>query len=256
MYFGALIVVYVAALAIFWPSEGEEPNAALLMVLAYTPLVGALVARFFGGGRIRWGRPNRWMLVALIPTVAVLGVYLLGSAVGWDVENARVLRNALLAAPVTILLASLSASVGEEEPGWRGFLWPLLRERWGFLAASVIGSVIWWVFHVPVILLGWYGDLSGLPAFTCTVVGMTLFLGVITDRSRAVWPAIIAHGAWNGMAANGFTAGGSPAFSGADSLMGEFGWLASITMLVVGVVATLWHMRTMANPFPAHAGAA
>lgn len=112
----------------------------------------------------------------------------------------------------------------------------------------MILSVIWWAFHVPVILLGWYGDLSGLPAFTCAVVGMTLFLGVITDRSRAVWPAIIAHGAWNGMAANGFTAGGTPAFTGSDSLMGEFGWLAAATMLIVGVIAAVWHMRTMANP--------
>lgn len=33
--------------------------------------------------------------------------------------------------------------------------------------------------------------------------------------------------------------------------MGEFGWLASLTMLVVGVVATVWHMRTMAGPMPA-----
>lgn len=116
-YFGALIAVYAAALAVFWPPEGEEPNAALLMVLAYTPLVGALAARFLGGGRIQWGRPNRWILLALIPTVAVLGVYLLGAAVGWDTENSSVLRNALLAAPATILLASLSASVGEGRAG-------------------------------------------------------------------------------------------------------------------------------------------
>ena len=41
-----------------------------------------------------------------------------------------------------------------------------------------------------------------------------------------------------------------PAFAGSDQLMGEFGWLAAVTSLVVGLVAALWHARTMAGPMP------
>lgn len=254
-YFGGLIAAYAACLVAFWPAEGEEPSAALLLCLAYAPLVGALLARFFGGGRIQWGRPNWWILVSLVPTVAVLGVYLIGSALGEITLDTGALTSALLFSPIAIVLASLSASVGEE-PGWRGFLWPLLRERWGFLVTSLVVAIIWWAFHVPVILLGWYGTLGGLPAFTVALVGFTLFVGVITDRSRAVWPAIVAHGAWNGLAANGFAGNDTPAFTGSEQLVGEFGWLAAVASLVVGVVATVWHMRTMGGPIPAPDAAA
>lgn len=253
-YFGGLITAYVAFLAIFWPAQGQEPSLALLVCLAYAPLVGALLAHFFGGARIQWGRPNRWILISLIPTVTVLAVYLLASAVGWVTVDTGTLASALIAAPLSIAFASLAASLGEE-PGWRGFLWPLLRERWGFLLTSLVVGVIWWAFHVPVILLGWYGDANGLPAFTVAIAGFALFVGVITDRSRAVWPAIIAHGAWNGLAANAFAADGASAFSGGEQLLGEFGWLAAAASLVVGVVATLWHIKTMGGPIPAPAAA-
>ena len=249
-FFGGLIAAYVTCLAFFWPSEGENPSTALLVCLAYTPLFGALLARFFGGGRIQWGRPNKWIVISLIPTVAVLAVYLLGAAVGWDTLDSRALFSALLAAPITIVLDSIFASLGEE-PGWRGFLWPLMREHWGFLLTSLVMAIIWWAFHVPVILLGWYGDLARLPAFTVAIIGFTLFVGVITDRSRAVWPAIVAHGAWNGLAATGFASGSTPAFTGSDQLIGEFGWLAAVASLAVGVVATLWHIKTMGGPLPA-----
>lgn len=254
-YFGGLIAAYAACLVAFWPAEGEEPSAALLLCLAYAPLVGALLARFFGGGRIQWGRPNRWIVVSLLPTVAVLGVYLIASLFGSITLDSGALVSSLLFSPIAIVLASLSASVGEE-PGWRGFLWPLLRERWGFLLTSLIVAIIWWAFHVPVILLGWYGALSGLPAFTVALVGFTLFVGVITDRARAVWPAIVAHGAWNGLAANGFASNQGAAFAGSEQLVGEFGWLAALASLVVGLAATVWHIRTMGGPMPAPDAAA
>lgn len=206
--------------------------------------------RLFGGGRIRWGRPNRWVFVGLVPAVAVLFVYLFGTVVGWDVENSDVLRDALIAAPLGIFAVSLTA-IGEEI-GWRGFLWPLMRGRSSFWAASAIMFVIWWAYHVPMIFVGWYGDVAHLPAFTVAIAGFTLFVGVLTDRSRSMWPALIAHAAWNALVASSFAATEGtdriPAFSGSDELMGEFGWLAAITSLVLGVAAALWHTRTMAGP--------
>ena len=251
-YFAGLIATYVAGLVIFWPPSGEDPNQAIFFVLMFAPTVGAVLAWAFGGGRIQWGRPNWWILAGLIPAVAVLGVYMLGSMLGWDVEDPSLLRSALTAAPVAIFSASLSA-IGEEI-GWRGFLWPLLRGRSGFWISSLIVGVIWWLYHVPLIIFGWYGDVAHLPAFTVAIVGITLFLGVITDRSRSLWPSVVTHGAWNGLVATSFavTEGTEkvPAFAGSDQLMGEFGWLAAGTMLVVGLVAALWHTRTMAGPMP------
>jgi membrane protease YdiL (CAAX protease family) len=175
----------------------------------------------------------------------VLGAYLLGSLVGWDTENPDVLRAALVGAPVAIGTAALSA-VGEEI-GWRGFLWPTLRDRSGFWRVSLIVGVIWWVYHLPLILLGWYGSLAGLPAFTVAIAGFTLFVGVLTDRSRSLWPSVVAHGAWNGLVATSFAASEGaervPAFAGSDALLGEFGWLAAITMIILGLGSAWWHTR-------------
>jgi membrane protease YdiL (CAAX protease family) len=244
-YFGGLLLVYAIGLAAFWPHAGEQPNQAIFVVLMCAPMAGALLARFVARGRIQWGRPNRWLLAGLLPTVVVLGVYMLGAALGWDTEDPGVLRAALLSAPLAITTAALSA-VGEEI-GWRGFLWPTLRARSGFWRVSLIVGVIWWSYHVPVILLGWYGSLAGLPAFTVAIAGFTLFVGVLTERSASLWPSVVAHGAWNGLVATSFavTEGTEkvPAFAGSDALLGEFGWLAAITMLLVGLAAARWHTR-------------
>jgi membrane protease YdiL (CAAX protease family) len=244
-YFGGLVAVYVIGLVVFWPAAGEQPGQGIFLVIMFAPTVGALLARFIAGGRIQWGRPSWWLLAGLLPAVAVLGVYLIGSAVGWDTEDPDVLRAALVGAPAAIAFASLSA-VGEEI-GWRGFLWPTLRARAGFWQVSLIVGVIWWIYHLPMILLGWYGSLAGLPAFTAVIAGFTLFVGVLTDRSKSLWPSVVAHGAWNGLVATSFAAiEGTervPAFAGSDALLGEFGWLAAITMLTLGLATAWWHTR-------------
>lgn len=240
-----LLAAYGAAMAAFWPPEGKKPSDLIFLGVMFAPTIGALAARIFAGARIQWGRPNLWIFAGLIPATAVLGVYLIGNALGWDSENPSALKAALVAAPLSILSASLSA-LGEEI-GWRGFMWPHFRERWNYWRSAILTVVIWWAYHVPLIIAGWYGDLAHLPAFTVAIFGFTLFLGVITDRSRSLWPSVITHGAWNGLVATSFavTEGTTkvPGFAGSDKLMGEFGWLAAITSLIVGVVAALWHTR-------------
>jgi len=246
-YFGGLIAVYAVALYVFWPRGSGEPDDMVYLFVMFAPTVGALLARFLGPGVIRWGRPSWWMAVALLPIVAALGTSLLGAAAGWYTVDGNVLRSALTGSAISVLTAGLAA-VGEEI-GWRGFLWPLLRTRYSFLWSSLIIGVVWWIYHVPFILTGWYGSLAGLPAFTAGIAGFTLFAGVLTDRSKSVWPSVIAHSAWNGLVATGFatTIGDVevPAFSGNDTLLGEFGWIATGTALIVGVAAAWWHVRSL-----------
>ncbi len=84
-----------------------------------------------------------------------------------------------------------------------------------------------------------------LPAFTVAIAGFTLFVGVLTDRSKSLWPSVVAHGAWNGLVSFAATEGTEqvPALSGSDALLGEFGWLAAITMITLGLATTWWHTR-------------
>ena len=94
-----------------------------------------------------------------------------------------------------------------EEFGWRGYLQPKLMPLGGRKAVLLTG-VIWGVWHWPVILMGYnYGfDYFGAPILGLlamvwfTIVTGTLF-GWVTIKTDNVWPAVIGHGALNGIAA-------------------------------------------------------
>jgi membrane protease YdiL (CAAX protease family) len=250
IYFTGLIALYLAAIIIFWPKNGaEQPNQAIFFVVMFAPTFGAIAVKLFAGGRIQFGKPNFWILAGFLPTLAALCLYLIGSLIGIDNENPALLKSALAASGVAIFTSSLSA-IGEEI-GWRGFMWPTIRKEWSFGRATLFTFMIWWVYHLPFILLGWYGSVSGLAAFTVGIAGFTVFIGAITDRSKSIWPSVIAHGSWNALVATSFavTEGGKdvPAFSGSERLMGEFGWLAAISMLILGLATYFWHTNYLRN---------
>jgi len=112
---------------------------------------------------------------------------------------------------VAFLLAPILNSVATfgEEFGWRAFLVPALS-KFGRKKSLIISGVIWGVWHWPVIMMGHnYGlDYPGFPWFgMLAMVWFTLSAGIIFGwlalRSESVWPAVIAHGALNGIAAIG-----------------------------------------------------
>jgi membrane protease YdiL (CAAX protease family) len=248
--FGAgLVATYlVGVLEIIATHTQDDPQIGVLIIMA-APLAGALLGRFVGPGAIRWGRPSWWMLAGLLPAVAAFGAYAVGSGLGLDVAHYGLVGKALTLAPIVIAISSVTA-IGEES-GWRGFLWPLLRRRWSFLHSALTIGVVWWIYHVPLVIIGWYGSLPGLPAFSVAIAGVTLFTGVLADRSRAIWPSVIVHGAWNALVATGFVLAGSPdlvVFAGSNFWVGEFGWLAAIASATTGALATWWHLS---RPVPA-----
>ena len=106
-----------------------------------------------------------------------------------------------------IPLINMLAAVGEEA-GWRGFLYPQLKARFGRKKGWLIGGVIWGVWHWPVMwLIGYeYGtDYVGFP-----IVGMLLFcfittvLGILCDwlyeKTGCIWIPSVFHGAINAAA--------------------------------------------------------
>ena len=105
-------------------------------------------------------------------------------------------------------LINMLAAVGEEA-GWRGFLYPQLKARFGKIKGWLIGGVIWGIWHWPVMwLIGYeYGtDYAGFP-----IVGMLLFcvittvLGIMCDwlyeKTGCIWIPSVFHGAINAAAA-------------------------------------------------------
>ena len=109
-----------------------------------------------------------------------------------------------------------------EEWGWRGFLLPKMMDirrkdgtpRYRFLGVSLLTGFIWGIWHAPIIAIGHnYRMVMGTNTnaeVALAVVAMCLFcimLAIIqnylTLKARSVWPAVIVHGAVNGVAGIG-----------------------------------------------------
>lgn len=102
-----------------------------------------------------------------------------------------------------------------EEIGWRGFLYPQLKARFGRRKGWLLGGAIWGAWHWPLIWLIGYeygaaaGNAAGYAGFP--VVGMLLFCvitagwGILHDwlyeKSGSIWVPAILHGAINATAA-------------------------------------------------------
>ena len=92
-----------------------------------------------------------------------------------------------------------------EEAGWRGFLYPQLKAKFGKRQGWLIGGIIWGMWHWPLMgLIGYeYGtDYVGFP-----IVGMLVFCvfttaaGILCDwlyeKTECIWIPSIFHGAIN-----------------------------------------------------------
>ncbi|MDO5122818.1 MAG: CPBP family intramembrane metalloprotease, partial [Erysipelotrichaceae bacterium] len=104
-------------------------------------------------------------------------------------------------------LINMVPAVGEEA-GWRGFLYPQLKEMYGRTKGILLGGVIWGAWHWPLIWLIGYEYGTDYPGFP--VVGMLIFCvftvcagilhDVLYEKSRCIWIPALFHGALNAAA--------------------------------------------------------
>ena len=117
------------------------------------------------------------------------------------------IQNGLLA--VTLApLANMIPAVGEEA-GWRGYMMPRLKERFGLLNGRLLGGVIWGVWHWPLMLLVGYeygtdylgAPLLGLVVWCVVCFALNTLLDILYEKTESIWVPAIAHGAFNAIAA-------------------------------------------------------
>lgn len=117
------------------------------------------------------------------------------------------LAGSLLLSAVVAPGANLLFCAGEEL-GWRGFLLTRLLEKGSPGRAMVVSGLIWGLWHGPMIAMGhnyglgypfwpWLG--IGAMVVFCFFVGCSF--AYLRLRTGSFWPAALAHGALNGMAA-------------------------------------------------------
>lgn len=145
---------------------------------------------------------------------------------------------ALLIAPILNAIPILG-----EEFGWRAYLQPKLMPLGGRKAMIWMG-IIWGLWHAPIIAMGHnYGlNYPGVPwlgilAMTWFTFVFGTFIGWATLRAGSVWPAVIGHGALNGIAGiYAFLTQGNP-----NLVLGPVvaGFIGSIVIAVVALIILL-----------------
>ena len=110
-----------------------------------------------------------------------------------------------------------------EEWGWRGYLLPKMHKLLPTVPTLLLTGVIWGLWHAPLTIIGHnYG--MGYPGFPFTGIAMMclfcivlgIFMSYVTIKTGSCIPAVLAHGAVNGIAAIGiyFTFDGGNPFVG------------------------------------------
>ena len=94
----------------------------------------------------------------------------------------------LLNIPMMIFLGGL------EELGWRNILQPELEEKFSFGIASVLTSLIWAIWHLPLFFIAGTSQ-SGMNfgLFTVMIFGMSFALASIYYVSKSIWLCILFH---------------------------------------------------------------
>jgi len=232
----ALVLQLVVAAAMFFPAVGV--------------LLTRLVTR--EGFRDCWLRPHlkgnikhyllAWFGPAVL-TFAGMGIYFLlvpGSfdpdcgymkqamaAAGTPYEAQAVPMNTLMAIQIVqaVLLAPILNFVTcfGEEWGWRGYLMPKVSKHFSTVPTLLITGIIWGLWHAPLTIIGhnyglgyWGFPFTGIAMMCVFCIVLGIFLSFVTLKTGSCIPAIIGHGAVNGIAAIGmyFTHDGGNPFVG------------------------------------------
>lgn len=108
--------------------------------------------------------------------------------------------------PMILVMALVGVITGMmtalgEEIGWRGFLVPRLLTFLGLEKTLLLTGLIWGLWHCPILISGvympgtpvWYK----VPMFLIIIGGVGVMIGILTLRSKSVWPAAVMHAAHN-----------------------------------------------------------
>lgn len=111
-------------------------------------------------------------------------------------------------------LLNMIAALGEEL-GWRGFLYPQLKDRFGRTKGWLLGGVIWGAWHWPLIALVGYeygaaagnfagyagAPVTGMLVFSVITAGLGVLHAWVYEKSECIWLPALLHGAFNAAAA-------------------------------------------------------
>ena len=206
----------------------------IMAVCMYMPLLSVLIARIpLKGmgfiphlkGKIRYIFFSLWMPAVLSIIGGVLFFVIFPNAYDGEFETMRSLMQeagalkqleaqgltiksymvistiqAVTIAPFFNMLFALG-----EEIGWRGAMYPYLKEKLGVTKGRIVGGAIWGCWHWPAMILAGYEygkEYLGAPVlgpviFCLCTAAMGILLDYVYEKTGTIWMPSLMHGAIN-----------------------------------------------------------
>ncbi len=221
-------------IAVIFSNNGNQMVFSIVMVITmFMPFMATLIARIplkgMGWvphlkGKIRYVFFALWMPALLSIIGGVLFFIIFPKAFDSEFLTLRGLIEAGalekleaqgLTIPIYILISSIQAitfapffnmfaALGEEV-GWRGVLYPYLKEKLGVTKGRIVGGVIWGSWHWPVMIFAGYEygkEYIGAPVLGPIVFCLfTVMMGILCDyvyeKTETIWLPSLIHGATN-----------------------------------------------------------
>ncbi len=101
---------------------------------------------------------------------------------------------------IIVMVPAMIVGGGLEEAGWRYILQPELEKKLPFTVSTVIVSVIWWLWHLPLFFIQGvtqYGQ--DFFAFGIGVLGLAFALAGIRKTTGSVWLCALFHSLANSL---------------------------------------------------------
>lgn len=161
-----------------------------------------------------------------------------------------------VATVVLVLLCPLLNAINcfGEEWGWRGFLYPKMKEGHSFLRTAVLVGLIWGIWHAPIIAIGhnyqqvvgtasWPMIVAAIAAMCVLCVFLSIIFCYISQRAHSVWPAVVAHGSFNGVASIGMLYMADPDHVNAFIGPAPTGIIGALPLIIVAIYMAVKETR-------------
>lgn len=136
-------------------------------------------------------------------------IKILVAQVGQDVVIPELSIGIIIAISIGLVLLAPFVFVNHilafgEEYGWRGYLLPLLCEKFGSQKGILLNGALWGLAHAPLVCVGvnytgsyWGRPFTGVIMMTLFAMVVGIFLSFLTIKTKSIIPACIAHGVIN-----------------------------------------------------------
>lgn len=150
---------------------------------------------------LRLIQPKMLPVIFLIMPLAVLASILLSLPFGGSISQFQFAEGFSFSTGLVPVLLILVLAAGFEELGWRGYAFDSLQSRYTFFTASIIFSILWSLWHFPLIFVNnsyqyeifheniWFGV-----NFFVSIIPMGVIISWICIKNRkSIIAAILFH---------------------------------------------------------------